>query len=73
MQSVPRREFEKVGHRGAYEMRIPGCAVTPAIDVGFHDLARGINIITIETGAMIFVLANDLKATSRSAISFSAA
>jgi hypothetical protein len=48
-------------------------AVTPAIDVGLHDLARVINVVTIETGAMTFVLTEDLKATDRSAVSFSTA
>jgi hypothetical protein len=48
-------------------------AVTPAIDVGLYDVARVINIVTIETGTMIFVLTDDLKVTSRSAVSFSAA
>jgi hypothetical protein len=33
------------------------------------DLARVINVVTVETGAMIFVLADDLKATNRSAVS----
>src|SRR5207247_8079057 len=73
MQSVARREFEKVGHRCAHKVRLRRSAVTPAIDVGLHDPARVINVITIETGAMIFVLTDDLKATSRSAVSFSAA
>ena len=72
MQSVARREFEKVGHRGAHEMRMRRSPVPPAIDVGLHDPARVIKVITIQTGAMIFVLTNDLKATNRSAISFSA-
>src|SRR5437773_12379245 len=48
-------------------------AVTPAIDVGLHDPARVINVITIETRAMIFVFTDDLKATNRSAVSFSTA
>jgi hypothetical protein len=52
-------------------VRVGRSAVAPAIDVGLHDPARIINVITIQTGAMIFVLTNDLKATSRSAISFS--
>src|SRR5438876_9646542 len=72
MQPVARREFEKVGHRSAHKVRMRRSAVTPAIDVGLHDPARVINVITIETGAMIFVLADDLKATNRSAVSFSA-
>jgi len=73
VQSVTRREFEKVGHRGAYKVRMLRSAFTPAIDVGLHDPARVINVVTIETGAMIFVLTNDLKATSRSAVSFATA
>ncbi len=47
-------------------------AVTPAIDVGLHDFARGINVVAIDTGAMIFVFTDDLKATNRSAVSLSA-
>src|SRR6266496_3391257 len=54
-------------------MRMRRSAVTPAVDVGLHDFARGINVITIETGAMIFVFTDDLKATNRSAVSFSTA
>src|SRR5438876_1156902 len=72
MQSVARREFEKVGHRGAHKVRMRRSAVTPAIDVGLHDPTRVINVVTIETGAMIFVLTDDLKAANRSAVSFSA-
>src|SRR5438876_11228909 len=72
MQSVARREFEKVGHRGAHKVRMRRSAVTPAIDVGLHDPARVINVVTIETRAMIFVLTDDLKAANRSAVSFSA-
>jgi hypothetical protein len=48
-------------------------AVTPAVDVGFHDAARVINVVTIEAGAMILVLTNDLKTTSGGTVSFSAA
>src|SRR6266478_4070854 len=72
MQSVARREFEKVRHGCAHKVRMRRSAVTPAIDVGLHDPARVINVITIETRAMIFVLADHLKATNRSAVSFSA-
>src|SRR5438552_17299064 len=70
MQPVARREFEKVGHRSAHKVRMRRSAVTPPIDVGLHDPARVINVVTIETGAMIFVLTDDLKATNRSAVSF---
>ena len=73
MQSVARREFEKVGHRSAYKVRMRRSAVTVAIDVGFHDPARVINIVTIETGAMICIFTDDLKATNRSAVSFATA
>src|SRR5438552_18254897 len=54
-------------------MRMRRSVGTPAIDVGLHDPARVINVITIETGAMIFVFTDDLKATNRSAVSFSTA
>src|SRR5437773_7908287 len=54
-------------------MRMRRSAVTPAVDVGLHDFARGVNVIAIETGAMIFVFADDLKAPNRSAVSFSTA
>ena len=47
-----------------------GSAVTPAVDVGLHDPARVINVVTIETGAMICIFTDDLKATNRSAVSF---
>src|SRR5436309_579622 len=73
VQSVAGRELEKVGHRGAHEMRMQRSAVTPAVDVGLHDFARGVNVVAIETGAMIFVFTDDLKATNRSAVSFSTA
>src|SRR5437016_4899881 len=73
MQPVARREFEKVGHRSAHKVRMRRSAVTPAIDVGLHDPVRVINVVTIETRAMIFVLTDDLKAANRSAVSFSAA
>src|SRR5205823_12015031 len=73
VQSVARREFEKVGHRSAHKVRMRRSAVLPAIDVCLNDPARGINVVTIKTGAMSFVLTDDLKATNRRAISFSAA
>jgi hypothetical protein len=73
VQSVARREFEKVGHRRAHKVRMWWSAVTAAIDVGFHDPPRVINIVTIETGAMISVFTDDVKATNRSAVSFATA
>ena len=57
VQSVARRELEKIRHRGAYEVGMRWFGVTPAIDIGFHDSARTINIVTIDAGAMIFVFA----------------
>jgi hypothetical protein len=44
--------------------------VTPAIDVSLHDVARAINIVAINTGAMFFVLTDDVKAAKRGAIPF---
>jgi hypothetical protein len=44
--------------------------VTPAIDVGLHDATRIVDIITIQTGVMIFVLTDNLEVTKWSAISF---
>src|SRR5262245_43570995 len=73
VQSVTGREFEKVGHRSADEVRMWRAAVAPAIDVGLHDSARGINVVAVETGAMVDVFAGDPEATGRSAISFSTA
>ena len=70
VQSVARRELEKVGHRGAHEVRMGRFGVTPGVDIGLHDSARVIDVVTIETGSMILVLANHLKATNRSAVSF---
>src|SRR5436190_21404052 len=48
-------------------------AVTPAINVGLHNSSRRIDVIAIDAGAMTFVFPDDLKATNRSAISFSTA
>jgi hypothetical protein len=48
-------------------------AVTPAVDVGFHDPARVVNVVTIETGTMIFVLTDHPEATDRSAVPFATA
>ena len=73
VQSVARRELEKVGHRGADEVGMWRLAVAPAIDIRFDDTARVVNVVTIDTGAMILVLARDLKATNRSVISFATA
>ena len=73
VQSVAWREPEKVGHRGAHEVRMRGSVITPAIDISLNDVARVINIVTVDTGAMILVLTDDLKVTSRSTVSFSAA
>ena len=47
-------------------------AVAPAVDVGLHDPAPVINVVAIETGAVIFIFADDLKATNRRAVSFAA-
>jgi hypothetical protein len=44
--------------------------VAPAIDVGLHDVPRVVNIIAINTGAMLFVLTDDVKAAKRGAIPF---
>jgi len=70
MQSVARRELDKIRHRGAHEVGMRWFGVTPAIDVGFHDSARIINVVPIDTGAMIFVLANDLEVTCGCAVAF---
>ena len=70
VQSVARRELDKIRHRGAHEVGMRWFGVAPAIDVGFHDSARIINVVTIKAGAMIFVFANDLKTTSRCAVAF---
>src|SRR5437867_1799598 len=51
-------------------MRVRRFLVTPDIDVRLHDLPRAINVVAIDTRAMIFVFADDFKATSWSAISF---
>ena len=72
MQSVAGRELEKVGHRGAHKVRMRRFGVAPSIDVGLHDATRIVNIVAIETGAMIFVLTDDLKTANRSAVSFPA-
>ena len=73
VQSVTWREFEKIGHRSADEVRMWRAAVAPAINVRPDDFARGIDVITIEARAMIDVFAGDPEATGRSAISFSTA
>ena len=70
VQAVTGRELDKVGHRRANEVRMWRFAVTSAIHVGLHDAARAINIVTIKTGAMIFVLTGDLKSANRSSIPF---
>jgi hypothetical protein len=46
--------------------------VAPVIDVGLHHATGTINVVTIETGAMLFVLTDDVKATNRSAVPFAA-
>src|SRR5206468_8524643 len=61
----------KIGAAGGPRVRMGGFAVTPAIGVGLHDPARVINVVAIETRAMIFVLTDDLKAANRSAVPFS--
>ena len=73
VQSVARRELEKVGHRRAHEVGMRRFGVTPRVDVGLHDSVRVVDVVTIETGAMILVLADHLKATNGSAISFATA
>jgi hypothetical protein len=42
----------------------------PAVDVRLHHPARTINIVSIKTGAMVFVLADDVKVSNRSAVPF---
>src|SRR5438105_14694085 len=44
--------------------------VTPRIYVGLHHMTRIVNIVTIDTRPMVFILTNHLKATNRSAVSF---
>ena len=70
VQSVAWREFEKVGHRSAREVRMRRSAVTSAIYVGLHHVAGIINVVTVNIGAMIFVLTNDLKPANGRAVSF---
>ena len=47
--------------------------VAPDIDIGFHDASRVIDVVPINTRAMSFVLAGDLKPTNRSAVAFATA
>ena len=71
MQSVARRELEENTGIGApTKCECGGLGAAPSIDVGFHDATRIVNIVTIEAGAMIFVLPDNLEVTNRSAISF---
>ena len=72
MQTVAGRELKEVGHRSPHEMGMWRPAIASAIDVGFHNLTVRTNIIAIDTRSMVFVLANDVKATNRGAISFAA-
>jgi len=44
--------------------------ITPHIDVGLNNTARVIHVVSIKTGAMSFVLADNLKATNRCAVPF---
>src|SRR5256714_9271941 len=54
-------------------MRTRRFAVFPAVDVGFHNPAGIIDVIAVETGAMIDVFPNNVEATDRGAVSFAAA
>jgi hypothetical protein len=54
-------------------MRIRWFAVTPDIDVGLHNPPGSINVVAIDAGAMILIFTDNLKATNRSAVSFSTA
>jgi hypothetical protein len=44
--------------------------VAPVVYVRLHDPAGVINIVAVNTGAMIYILTEDLKATNRSAVPF---
>ena len=54
-------------------MRMRRFRVTPAVNVGLHDFTRGVNVVAIYAGAVIFVLTDDLERANRSAVSFSTA
>ena len=72
MQSVAGRELEKIGHQSTHEVRMRRFRITSAIHVGLHDSARLIHVVTIQTGAMILVLTDDVKMTDRSVVTFAA-
>ena len=70
VQSVAGRELDEIRHRSANKVRMRRFGVEPAINIGFCDMAQIINVITINTGAMSFVLTDNLKSANRSAVSF---
>jgi hypothetical protein len=58
---------------GTHEMRMRRFRVTPAVNVRLHDFTRGVKVVAIYAGAVIFVLTDDPERANRSAVSFSTA
>lgn len=65
MQPVARREFKEEGHRRTFEMSVWRLGMAPCVDVRHDNAALRINIIAVETGVMIDVLAQNTEAANR--------
>lgn len=63
MQPVARFELNEEGHRRPNEMRTRRPRVFSRIDIGLHHVAVVTDVVAIQTGAMLFVFADDSETT----------
>src|ERR1700674_329628 len=71
VQSISRRELEKVRHRRAYKFGMRRLRIFPHVHVWPDDPARlVVNIGAVEAGSMILVFADDAELTNRRSVPF---
>src|SRR5437588_12469033 len=68
VQSIPRRELQEVRHRRAQKMGMGRLRIFPHIHVWPNDSAGVVHVITVETGTVILVFADNTELTKRRSV-----
>jgi hypothetical protein len=70
MQTVTRFEFDEVRHRRSDKMSARRFRMLSHIDVGLHNAPGMVNVIAIQTRAMILALADHFEPAGRGIVTF---
>src|SRR5688572_24237636 len=73
VQSVTGGEFEIEWHRRADKTRPARFAILAAVDVCLYHIARGVDVIAVKTGTVVFIFSDNFETACRRPVSFPAA